>query len=138
MERIRTRAKSLALSITTSIRNRIQRIIQILGRFDPRLVTSLDAQHLTMSSLSWEALHMAEEHNMVKTQLWAGATLIGRELTRIDKTMDTLEQETQRVQEECAVQVAQILEAADLRQLTHKEVTSQLHGAVLGEGQQAI
>ena len=135
---VQTRAYSRALTITVGSRNQIQPIEQILGRFDPTLVTSRDAQHLGMSSLSLEALHMAEELATIKTQLSAEATLIGRDLRRIDDTMDTLEVETQRVQEEFAARVAQRLKAADSQQLRYEEVTSQLHGAVIGEGQQAM
>ena len=49
---------------------------------------------------------MAEELATIKTQLSTGATLIGRDLRRIDETMDALEVETQRVEEEFAVLVA--------------------------------
>ena len=63
MDRVRTRANSPALALTAGSSNRIQRIEQILGRFDPTLVTSRDAQHLAMSSLSAGALQMrSEEH----------------------------------------------------------------------------
>ena len=65
-------------------------------------MVSTDAQHLAMSALSSEALHMAEELETVKKQLWTGATLIGQDLQRIDYTMDAFEQETQRVQEDFA------------------------------------
>ena len=115
MERVRARTVSPTRIISAGSRNQIQRIEQILGRFDPRLITSHDSQHLAMSALSSEARQMAEELNTVKTQLSTGATLIGRELQRIDETMDALDQETQRVQEDLARQVAQRLEAADSR-----------------------
>ena len=83
-----------------------------------------------MSALSPEARQMAHELKTVKAQLSTGATLIGRELQCIDETMDALDQETQRVQEDLVRQIAQRLEAADSRQLRHEEVTSHLHSAV--------
>ena len=97
MNRVRTRANSPASALTAGSRNRIQRIEQILGRFDPTLVTSRDAQHLAMSALSPDAMHMAEELATIRRQLRSGAILIGRDLQRIDETMDALEVETQRV-----------------------------------------
>ena len=102
MDRVRTRAHSPAITITTDSRNRIYRIERILGMFDSTLVISQDAQHLARSALSAKALHMAEELETVQNQLRTGATLIGRDLIRLDETMDALEQETQRVQEEFA------------------------------------
>lgn len=94
------------LTVSNGSTNRIQRIQRILGRFDPMRGVSHNAQHLAMCSISSEALHMAEELNKIKVQLSTGVTVIGREHTRIDKTVEALEQETPGVQKEFAARVA--------------------------------
>ena len=72
MARHRVRAKSPGVALSIVRRNRIQRIERILGRFDPMLPTSLDAQHLSLNSLSTKALTMAHELNTIKDHLRLG------------------------------------------------------------------
>lgn len=136
--RQREQSGSPARSLTRHTKNRIQRIEKILGRFDPTLPTASGSPQPDLSFISVETLQMAEELDKVKAQLAAGVQIIGQELERVDKTMNALDVETQRVQKEFAMQVAQWLEAADSRQLRYEEVTLQLHGAVQTEGQQAM
>ena len=139
MARQKERARSPGTSLSIFSRHQIQRIDRILGRFDPALQETRDAQHLAYSALNPEAFRMVEDLQRVKEQLNQGATIVGEELTRIDKQqVKFLDQETQRIQETFAARVAERLEAADSRQLRHEEVTSQLHDVVQGEGQQAM
>jgi len=64
---------------------RITRLDQILGRFDPKLTTSQDREHLGYSSLPTNILLMAQELVTIKNQLKSLIQIVGRELTRIDK-----------------------------------------------------
>jgi len=59
--------------------NRIRRLEQILGRFDPKLTFSQDKQHLAFSSLPIDILLMAQGLVTVKNQLKAGVQIVGRE-----------------------------------------------------------
>ena len=63
---------------------RITRLDQILGRFDPKLTTSQDREHLACSSIPTNILLMAQELVTVKNELKSGVQIVGRELTRID------------------------------------------------------
>jgi len=72
---------------------RIRRLDQILGRFDPKLTTSQDREHLGFSSLPTNILLMAQELVTVKNQLKSGVQIVGRELTRIDEQVQLLDVE---------------------------------------------
>jgi len=117
---------------------RIRRLEQILGRFDQKLATSQDREHLAFSFLPTNILLMAQELVTVKHQLKAGVQIVGRELTRIDEQVQPLDSESQKIQESFATQVAERLEETDERQTRHEAVTSHLHEAVQGTGQQSM
>jgi len=117
---------------------RIRRLEQILGRFDPKLTTSQDREHLAFSSLPTNVLLMAQELVTVKNQLKSGVQIVGRELTRIDEQVQLLDLESQKVQESFATQVAERLGETDERQTRHEAVTSHLHKAVQGTGEQSM
>jgi len=117
---------------------RIRRFEQILGRFDPKLTTSQDREHLAFSSLPTNILLMAQELVTVKIQLKAGVHIVGRELTRIDEQVQLLNLGSQRVHESFATQVTERLGETDERQTRHEAVTSHLHEAVQGTGEQSI
>jgi len=117
---------------------RIRRLDQILGRFDPKLTTSQDREHLAFSSLLTNILLMAQELVTVKNQLKCGVQIVGRELTRIDEQVQPLDLESQKVQESFATQVAEPLGETDKRQTRHEAVTSHLHEAVQGTGEQSM
>ena len=117
---------------------RIRRFDQILGRFDPKLTTSQDREHLAFSSLSTNVLLMAQELVTIKNQLKAGVQLVGRELARIDEQVQLLDLETQKVQESFATQVAERLGETDERQTRHEAVISHLHEAVQGTRKQSM
>ena len=133
----RQRARTPEVTLNPLMRIRIRRINTILGRFDPKLTESLDAQHLAFSTLPAEVLHIAHELQRVKDQLAKGVTIVGQELIRVDEQMARLDTESQLVQEEVAARIAERLEAADSRQLRHEEVTMSLHAAVQEEGIQS-
>ena len=105
----------------------IERLDRILGRFDPRLKESRDARHLSFNSLPAEILAMAHELLKFKSQLRAGAQIVGQELNRIDEQVRILDQESQKVQASFASTVADRLGETDDRQARHEAVTSQLH-----------
>jgi len=56
---------------------RIQRLDQILGRFNPKLTVSQDRQLLAFSSLPTDILLMAQELLNIKIQLKSGVQLVG-------------------------------------------------------------
>jgi len=56
---------------------RIRRVDQMLGRFDPKLTTSQDREHLAFSSLPTNILLMAQELVTVKNQLKSGVQIVG-------------------------------------------------------------
>jgi len=117
---------------------RIRRLDQILGRFDPKLTTSQEREHLGFSSLPPNILLMAQELVTVKNQLKSGVQIVGRELTRIDEQVQPLDLESQKVQESFATQVTERLAETDERQTKHEAVTSHLHEAVQGSGEQSM
>jgi len=117
---------------------RIQRLEQILGRFDPKLTVSQDRQHLAFNSLPTNILLMAQELVKVKNQLKSGVQIVGRELARVDEQVRLLDLESQKVQESFATQVAERLGETDERQARHEAVTSHLHEAVQGTGEQSM
>jgi len=86
---------------------RIRRLDQILGRFDPKLTTSQDREHLAFSSLPTNILLMPQELVTVKNQLKSGVQIVGRELTRIDEQVQPLDLESQKVQESFSTQVTE-------------------------------
>jgi len=116
----------------------IRKLEQILRRFDPKLSVSHDRQHLAFSSLPNEILFMAQELVKVKIQLKCGVQILGRELARIDEQVQLLDLESEKVQESLATQVAQRLGETDERHARHEAVTSHLHEAVQGTGEQSI
>jgi len=120
------------------IAGRIQRLEQILGRFDPKLTVSQDRQHLAFNCLPTNILLMAQELVKVKNQLKSGVQIVGRELARGDEQVRILDLESQTVQESFATQVAERLGEIDERQARHEAVTSHLHEAVQGTGEQSI
>jgi len=63
---------------------------------------------------------------------------VGRELTRIDKQVQFLDLESQKIQESFATQVAERLGETDERQTRNEAVTSHLHKAVQGTGEQSM
>jgi len=117
---------------------RIRRLHQILGRFDPKLTFSQDRQHLAFSSLPTNIRLMAQELVTVKNQLKSGVQIVGRELTRIDEQVQLLDLESQKVQASFASLVAERLGETDERQTRHEAVTSHLHKAVQGTGEQSM
>jgi len=117
---------------------RIQRLEQILGRFDPKLTVSQDRQHLGFNSLPTNILLMAQELLKVKNQLKSGVQIVGRELARVDEQVPLLDLESQKVQESFATQVAERLGETDERQTRHEAVTSHLNEAVQGTGEQSM
>jgi len=117
---------------------RIQKLEQILAQFEPKLTTSQDSQHLAFSSLPTDILLMAQELLNVKIQLQSRVQLGGRELARIDEQVQLFDLESQKVQGSLATQVAERLEEIDERQARHQPVTSLLHQAVQGTGEQSM
>jgi len=117
---------------------RINRLQQIHGRFDPKLTVSQDREHLAFSSLPTDILLMAQELVTVKNQLKSGVQKVGRELARVDEQVRLLDSESQKVQESFATHVAERLGETDERQARHEAVTSQLHVAVQGTGEQSM
>jgi len=117
---------------------RIHRLEQILGRFDPTLTVSQDREHLAFGSLPTNILLMAQELVTVKNKLKSGVQIVGRELARVDEQVRLLDLESQKVQESCATQVAERLGETDERQTRHEAVTSHLHEAVQGTGEQSM
>jgi len=117
---------------------RIRCLDQILCRFDPKLTTSQDREHLAFSSLPTNILLMAQELVTVKNQFKSGVQIVGRELTRIDEQVQPLDLESQKVQESFATQVAERLGETDERQTRHEAVTSHLHEAVQGTGEESM
>jgi len=81
---------------------------------------------------------MAQELVTVKNQLKSGVQIVGRELTRIDEQVQLLDWESQKVHECFATQVAERLGETDERQTRHEAVTSHLHEAVQGTGEQSM
>jgi len=117
---------------------RIRKLDLILGRFDPKLTTSQDREHLAFSSLPTNILVMAQELVTVKNQLKSGVQIVGPELTQIDDQVQLLDLESQKVQEGFATQVAERLGETDERQTRHEAVTSHLHEAVQWTGKQSM
>jgi len=117
---------------------RIQRLEQSLGRFDPKLTVSQDRQHLALNSLPTNILLMAQELIKVNNQLTSGVQIVGREYARVDEQVQLLDLEAQRVQESFPTQVAERLGETDERQARHEVVTSHLHEAVQGTGEQSM
>jgi len=117
---------------------RIQRLEQILGRFDPTLTVSQDREHLAFSSLPTNILLMAQELVKVKNQLKSGVQIVGRELARVGEQVRLFDSESQKVQESLPTQVAERLGETDERQTRHEAVTSHLHEAVQGTGEQSM
>jgi len=117
---------------------RIRRLEQILGRFDLKLTVSQDRQHLAFSSLPTNILLMAQELVTVKNQLKSGVQIVGLELTRIDEQVQLLDLECQKVQASFAIQVSERLGETDERQTRHEAVTSHLHEAGQGTGEQSM
>jgi len=81
---------------------------------------------------------MAQELVTVKNQLKSGVQIAGRELTRIDEQVQLLDLKSQKVQESFATQVAERLGETDEGQTRHEAVTSHLHEAVQGTGEQSM
>ena len=81
---------------------------------------------------------MAQELVAVKIQLKSGVQIVGRELTRIDEQVQPFHWESQKVQESFATQVAERLGKTDERKTRHEAVTSHLHEAVQGTGEQSM
>jgi len=117
---------------------RIPRFEQILGRFDLKLTVSEDSQHRAFNSLPTNILLMAQELVKVKKRLKSGVQIVGRELARVDEQVQLLDLESQKVQENFATQVAERLGETDERQTRHEAVTSHLHEAVQGTGEQSM
>jgi len=117
---------------------RIKRLYQIHGRFDPKLTVSQDREHLAFSSLPTEILLMAQELVTVKNQLKSRVQIVGRELARVDEQVRLFDAESQKVQESFATEVAERLGETHERQARHEAVTSQLHVAVQGTGEQSM
>jgi len=117
---------------------RIQRLEQILGRLDPKLTVSQDRQHLAFNSLPTNILLMAQELVKVKNQLKSGVPIVGRELARVYEQVRLLDMESQKVQESFVTQVAARLGETDERQTRHEALSSHLHEAVQGTGEQSM
>jgi len=131
-------SKSPAPTRDCVMTGRIERFDRILGRFDPTLKESRDARHLSFNSLPAEVLTMAHELLKFKSQLKAGAQIVGQELNRMDEQVRILDQESQKVQESFASTVAKRLGETDDRQARHEAVTSQPHETVQGTEAQSI
>jgi len=116
----------------------IRRLDQILGQFDPKLTLCQERHHLAFSSLPTNILLMAQELVTLKHQIKSGVQIVGRELTRIEEQVHLLDLESQKVQENLATQVAERLGETDDRQTRHEAVTSHLHEAVHGTGEQSM
>jgi len=116
----------------------IQRCEQILARFDIKLTVSQDRQHLALNSLPTNILLMAQELVKVKNQLKSGVQIVGRELDRLDQQVRLLDLESQKVQESFTTQVCERLGETDEREARHEVVTSNLHEAVQGTGEQCM
>jgi len=116
----------------------VGRLDQILGLFDPKLTVSQDRHYLAFSSLPTNILLMAQQLVPVKNQFESGVQIVGREFTRIDEQVQLLDLESQKVQVNLATQVAERLGETDERQTRHEVVTSQLHEAVQGTGEQSM
>jgi len=117
---------------------RIRRLDQILGPFDPKLTVCQDRQHLAFSSLPNNICLMAQELVNVKNQLKSGVQIVGQEFTRIDEQVQLLDLGSQKVQESFATHVVERLGETDHRQTRHQAVTSHLHEAVQGTGEQSM
>jgi len=131
-------SKSPATTCDSVMTGRIERLDRILGRFDPTLKESRDAQHLSFNSLPAEVLAMAQELLKFKSQLRAAAQIVGLELNRMDEEVRILDQESQKVQESFASMVAERLGETVHREARHEAVTSQLHEMVQGMEAQSI
>jgi len=81
---------------------------------------------------------MAQELVKVKIQLKSGVQIVGRELAPIDEQVQLLDLESEKVQESFATQVEERLGETDERQARHEAVTSHLHEAVQGTGEQTM
>ena len=81
---------------------------------------------------------MAYERLKFKSQLRAGAQIVGQELNRMDEQVRILDQESQKVQESFASTVAERLGETGDSQARHEAVTSQLHEMVQGTEAQSI
>jgi len=81
---------------------------------------------------------MAQELVTVKNQLKSGVRKVGRELARVDEQVRLLDSESQKVQERFTTQVAERLGETDEQQTRHEAVTSHLHQAVQGTGEQSM
>jgi len=81
---------------------------------------------------------MAQELVTVKNQLKSGVQILGRELTPIDEQAQPLDLVSQNVEESFATQVAERLGQMDERQTRHEAVTTHLHEAVQGTGEQSM
>jgi len=81
---------------------------------------------------------MAQELVTVKNQLKSGVQIVGQELARVDEQVRPLDADSQKVQERFATQVAERLGETDEWQARHEAVTSQLHVAVQGTGEQSM
>jgi len=117
---------------------RIRKPEQILGRFDQKLTVSQYRQQLAFSSLPTEILFMAQELVKVKIHLKSGVQIVGGELARIDEQVQLLHLESHKVQGSFTTQVAERLGETDKRQGRQEAVTSHLHKAVRGTGEQSI
>jgi len=117
---------------------RIRKLEQILGPLDPKLTISQDRQHLAFNSLPTDILFMAQELVKVKIQLKSGVQIVGRELAPIDEQVQLLDLESEKVQESFATQVEERLGETDQRQARDEAVTSHLHEAMQGTGEQTM
>jgi len=81
---------------------------------------------------------MAQELVTVKNQWKSRVQIVGRELTRIVEQVQLLDLESQKVQESFTNQVAERLGETDDQQTRHEAVTSHLHEAVQGTGEQSM
>jgi len=81
---------------------------------------------------------MAHQLLKIKSQLKAGAQIVGQELNRMDEQVRILDQESQKGQESFASTVPERLGETDDRQARHEAVTSQLHKTVQGTEAQSI
>ena len=133
----RQRARTPEVTLNALMRIRVRRMNAILGRFDPKLTRSQDAQYLAFNSLSEDVLHIAHDLQKVKDQLMRGLCIVGQELIRVDEQIARLDTQSQLMQPEFRVQVAERLEEAESRQLRHEEVTSSRHATVHDEGIQS-
>jgi len=81
---------------------------------------------------------MAQELVTVKNHWKSRVQIVGRELTRIVEQVQLLDLESQKVQESFTNQVAERLGETDDQQTRHEAVTSHLHEAVQGTGEQSM